>query len=116
MSGSEPNKRFRIPPYAITRGRTKDNHGLRIESMVHRVDKAGVESLGHEKKAIIDLCSEPLSIAEVSAYLHLPLQVVKIVASDLLSDGYLSSGATNTSNERPDLQLLERVLDGLQSL
>ena len=45
------------------------------------------------------------------------LQVARILVGDLVNDGLVTTSTAPTqSTERPDLNLLERVLDGLQSL
>ena len=60
----------------------------------------------------------PQSIAEVSAHLKLALGVARVLVGDMTSEGLLDSHATPASQtgNRPDIKLLERVLDGLQAL
>jgi len=119
---SESGSSFRVPPYAITGGRTRSQVELAIESLLNTTEKGNAAKLSHEKAQIIELCkTDVISVAEVSAHMKIPLQVVKILAGDLITDGYISTGDTSSSSEskteeRPDLQLLNRVLDGLQSL
>ena len=86
MSGSGS---FRIPPYAITGGRTRSEVDLSIESMVTATEKGASASLAHEKAKIVELCKEPQSVAEISAHIKIPLQVAKILAGDLVSSGHL---------------------------
>ena len=70
-----------------------------------------------ERRQIVELCREPLAVAEVSAHLHLPLGVTKVLVSDLASDNLvMTHSVALTDSDRPDTGLLERVLDGLQSL
>jgi len=112
---------FRVPPYAITGGRTRSDVDLAIESLLSTTEQGKEAKLNHEKAGIIKLCAEMMSVAEVSAHMKIPLQVIKVLAGDLITAGHLKTGATATSQkgdgkERPDLQLLNRVLDGLQSL
>ena len=43
-----------------------------------------------ERAEIVRLCqSDPLSVAELSARMHVPIGVVRVVASDLLAEGFL---------------------------
>ncbi|MGI9598602.1 MAG: DUF742 domain-containing protein [Acidimicrobiales bacterium] len=121
-----PSPSLRVRPYTVTRGRTRTEVELEIETMV-QIARTGqgngqpppnpAEGLVSEARAILALCSTPQSVAEISAHLKLPLQVVKVLAGDLVIAGRLATytGATQ-SDGRPDLALLERVLDGLQSL
>jgi hypothetical protein len=52
------------------------------------------------------------------AYLHRPLGVARVIVGDMTAEGLLTSSAPQFTGagQRPDLSLLERVLDGLQAL
>lgn len=121
MTNPEPDalQGLRVRPYMVTGGRTRSAVELPLEAII-RVTPEGqkaVETLNLEPRQIVDLCHQPLSIAEVSAHLRLHLQVAKVLVGDLVHAGYLATHtASADATERPDLQLLERVLDGLQSL
>lgn len=109
---------LRVRPYTVTRGRTRAEVDLGIETMIQSTaaEVAG-QRLVTEAKAIVELCQTPQSIAEISAHLKLPLQVVKVLAGDLVLSGNVATHVGSTQSDgRPDLALLERVLDGLQSL
>lgn len=111
---------FRVRPYLVTGGRTRSSVELSLETQV-RSTAAGQEALsGHlraELAHIVNQCAQPISVVEISAHLSIHLQVTKILVGDLITLGYVSTGSTNpTPTQRPDLQLLEKVLDGLQSL
>lgn len=101
----------------VTGGRTRASADIALETMIHANEDPPERRLSTEEKEITKLCDEPLSVAEISAHLKLPLQVVKVLLSDLIDDSVVVThvGVTNT-DDRPDLALLERVLDGLQSL
>jgi hypothetical protein len=118
----EPLSRLRVRPYTVTRGRTDAEIELGVETMIRvtgdttDAEVAGAK-LASESRAILDLCSEPLSTAEISAHLQLPLQVVKVLVGDLVVAGRVATNTGSVQTDgRPDLALLERVLDGLQSL
>jgi hypothetical protein len=68
-------QRRRVRPYAMTGGRTRPTHDdLEIEALVSTLSTEGpTPKLTVEQCAIADLCHDILSIAEVSARLHLPL-------------------------------------------
>lgn len=110
-----------IRPYAMTRGRTTSNwRDLDMITLVvaARWD-ASVERMGHEHADIVRLCGQPISIAEVSAGLSLPLAVTKILVGDLIEAGYLIFRAPpgrGASTRKPDLHLLQAVLDGVRKL
>lgn len=110
---------LRVRPYLVTGGRTRSSVELPLEAII-RVTPEGeqaVSQLQHESRRIAELCKQPFSIAEISAHLGLHLQVTKVLVGDLVAAGHAATHqATSETNQRPDLQLLERVLDGLQSL
>ncbi|MEJ5255896.1 MAG: DUF742 domain-containing protein [Acidimicrobiales bacterium] len=111
---------LRVRSYVLTGGRTRSNADLPLETLV-KVTPQGVSAaprLALERKQIVSLCTTPISIAEVSAHLKVPLGVARVLVGDMAEEGLLTSYKPQhfTTGERPDLKLLERVLDGLQAL
>ena len=108
---------LRVRPYAITGGRTRATTEVPIEAIVYRTPRGedAVASLSLERGQILTLLATPQSAAEISARLRLPLGVARVVLGDLVDDGYVALN-TRSATGRPDLRLLERVLDGLQAL
>lgn len=121
MTDQPRDSRLRVRPYALTGGRVRSSTELALETIV-RVTPRGEDAADAqptEQRGILRLCVEPTSIAEVSAHLSLPLGVARVLVGDLVTEGFLDSHANPASGEegsRPDLRLLERVLDGLQAL
>ena len=115
---SDASRAGRVRPYLLTGGRTRSEVDLALEAQVRSTaeGEARCASLNHERRAIDELCSESRSVAEVSAHLAIHLQVARILIGDLITDGLIATGSARAPTERPDVQLLERVLDGLQSL
>ena len=121
MSESDRNgsAALRVRPYLLTRGRTKSVVDLPLEAQVQTTEEGTAAAAGHspEQRAILRLCARPHSVAEISALLDMHLQVARILVGDLVTEDLVTTNtATPQSTERPDLRLLERVLDGLQSL
>jgi len=109
----------RIRPYALTGGRTRSSTDLPIEALVRTTPdgQAAQERLALERKRIVTLCTRPLSVAEISAHLHVPIGVVRVLVGDMSSEGLLDTMQPKATNDdRPDIKLLERVLDGLHTL
>ena len=108
----------RIRPYALTGGRTRSATDLPLETLVKRTrhGEATRSGLAHERRRILELCAAPLSIAEVSAHLGVHLGVARVLVGDMKAEGLLDVHRPQPSGDRPDIKLLERVLDGLQAL
>jgi hypothetical protein len=68
-----------------------------------------------EQRAIAALCHDLLSIAEVSAHLHLSLGVVRVLVGDMADEHLVVVYRPTHAGDRPDLALLERVLHGLRA-
>jgi hypothetical protein len=110
----------RIRPYALTGGRTRPKVDLSLETLV-RTNERGRSvrnEVGAEERRILDLASEPLSVAEISAHLGVVLGVARVLVGDLIAAGRLDRSGDPSSHAAPsgDVSLLERVLDGLKAL
>lgn len=116
MSSFGDDGGLRVRPYAITGGRTRARTEVEIESICYRTPKGEqADALPLERGQIVALLTSPQSTAEISARLHLPLGVTRVVIGDLIEEGYVAVNSRSATG-RPDLRLLERVLDGLQAL
>ena len=108
---------FRVRPYALTGGRTRSNLDLPLETLVFVSDRgrAVIDQIGIEQRRIMTLAEAPISLAEIGAHLGVVIGVVRVLVGDLVSSGFLES-RSGTVTEQPDIDLLERVLDGLKTL
>ncbi len=124
MSESEFETRT-VRPYAVTGGRVRsDRSDYPLEALVELLP-GGVagQGLTPEKRAILQHASHGyISVAELSALLHLPLGVVRVVLSDLVEAGFVrvhgSSPVEVRTGQSPALSLsvLESVLNGISAL
>ncbi|GAA3064727.1 MULTISPECIES: DUF742 domain-containing protein [Actinokineospora] len=107
-----------VRPYAMTRGRTRPNApNLNLVTQVRVARQPSDPStLSPEHLQIIELCTVPLSVAEVAAYLNVPLVVVKVLISDLIERGDVQAGALFQTTEINDTKLLQAVLDGIRRI
>ncbi len=113
----EPGRLVR--PYYMTGGRTRPAHDdLEIETLVSTtaLGATSPKVSGVERRAIVSLCRDLLSIAEVSARLDLPLGVARILIGDMAEEGFVILHRPSSVGDRPDLALLQRVLYGLHQL
>jgi Protein of unknown function (DUF742) len=117
-TGEEPGlDHRRVRPYAMTGGRTRPTHDdLEIEALVSTTSVGQpTPKLTVEQRAIAALCHELLSIAEVSARLHLPLGVIRVLVDDMADEHLVIVYRPAHAGDRPDRALLERVLHGLRT-
>jgi hypothetical protein len=109
---------FGVRAYAITRGRSRAAVHLEFETML-QATRSGSTSVGSqrfERQAIVQRCTdEPLSVAELSALLRLPIGVVRVVAADLLSEGLLQAHQPS-EHVADDVFLLTRLIAGVRAL
>ncbi|MER6397701.1 DUF742 domain-containing protein [Kitasatospora sp. NPDC059973] len=110
-----------VRPYVITGGRSRSTRSaLAVESLVSalpdRPDLPEDALLNREHQRILDLCRSLLSVAEVAAYLGLPLGVVKVLVGDLWDLGAVQVLPPVPQAERLPATLLEEVLVGLRQL
>jgi Protein of unknown function (DUF742) len=111
---------MRVRPYALTGGRTRSAIDLPIETIVRSTLRglSLASQLTLERKRIVTMCTVPLSIAEISAHMHVPLGVARVLVGDMNAEALLETNKIPVlkPGDRPDIKLLERVLDGLQAL
>jgi len=114
-----------VRPYAVTGGRVRSaNTEIPLEALVEVLPGASTaRGLTPEKRAILEHAeSTYVSVAELSALLHLPLGVVKILVSDMSESEFLrihsSSPMDVHTGQSPALSLsvLESVLNGISAL
>jgi Protein of unknown function (DUF742) len=116
--GGDPGPLIR--PYALTGGRTESRLAdLAIEDLVSatRTGLWELHTLDPQHRQIVESCQRPLSIAEISALLGIPLGVTRILVSDLTDAGMVLVHRNDADQDgRPSVELLERVLERLQAL
>ncbi|MFI1890786.1 DUF742 domain-containing protein [Streptomyces jumonjinensis] len=109
-----------VRPYAMTGGRTRPRYQLAIEALVSTTaDPMNLQGQLPEHQRICRLCFEIKSVAEISALLHIPLGVARILVADLAEAGLVAihqPGGDEAAGGQPDVTLLERVLSGLRKL
>jgi hypothetical protein len=106
-----------VRPYAMTGGRTRsDNVGLDLITLVVATHPA-TDDVEPEYERILDACQFPTSVVEIAAKVDLPLQVVKVLLSDLITQRLIMFRSPVTpASERPSQQVLQAVLDGIRKL
>jgi hypothetical protein len=107
-----------VPVYAVTRGRTRPaGRELPLEAVVTTTGLAAGAgtSLRMESRAIVELCDQPRSVAEIGAALEVPVGVARVLVGDLATGGYLEVHLPRTADGGPGHAILGRLLDGLRA-
>jgi hypothetical protein len=100
----------------LTSGRVTGPADIELHTQVTaRVDDPqATYGLSRELRAIVALCAEPMSVAEISARVGLHLGVTRILVGDLRTAGYVDVHLDDIS-EQPDPDTIMRVIDGLRA-
>ena len=101
-----------VRPFVMTGGRTRvERRDLRMETMLRAVREPEPGTLMSEQEAMVRLCREPQSIAEIAARLDIVLGVAAIIASDLIGEGYFEVHHTDPVDIELDAltRMIERV-------
>ncbi|MFJ1792140.1 DUF742 domain-containing protein [Kitasatospora griseola] len=103
--------------FVITRGRDRQHAATGFDLVTLVIARSRPEpTMQPEHAAILRICSSPLSVAEISAYLSLPNSLVIVLLSELLGMHKIEARAPIPAAALPDLSLLEAVIHGLQRL
>ncbi|MFI8301664.1 DUF742 domain-containing protein [Streptomyces nigra] len=106
-----------LRPYVLTGGRTRPKYAMDTTSFVKTCRLPSNDPLNPEVRMVLDLClREPRSIAEVAITLGQPLQVTKVLLSDLIDSGLLTAPAPTAIADPAAPRLLEPPLPNLENI
>jgi len=104
-----------VPLYILVNGRTSPRN-INLDLATQVIAMPGdTQRLEPEYERIVNRCAGWMSIAEIGAYLHLPLTIAKVMVDLLLEQGHLGIGSP-AQHTIADRRLLETVLAGLERL
>lgn len=109
-----------VRPFTLTGGRTRPSRTcFTLITTVTAVDPPPERAARPqpEQTRILRRCARPIAVAELAAHLDLPVSVVAIMLCDLLEAGWITVHPPHPVTPRvPDLELLQKVRDGLGRL
>ncbi len=116
MSNQEmPKQLGLIRPFILTGGRTTTTRpGLRWETLVEALADRARMAKTSEQRTVLSYSARPISIAELSAFMHLPTQVVAILVGDLLDIGAIRIHQTDPVEI--ELSALTRMIQRVRAL
>jgi hypothetical protein len=113
--GGDETEAELVPLYVLVNGRTSPrNTDLDLATQVIALPGARAR-LEPVYRAVVDLCADWISIAEIGAHLHRPLTLTKVMVDVLVEQGVLGLG-TPAQDTGDDRDLLLAVLAGLERL
>jgi hypothetical protein len=108
-----------VRPYAVTHGRTQPARGefdLITQVTAARTVGDGADGKQPEHAAILRLCQNPTSVAEIATRLDLPVGTVRVLLGDLLDRGLIRTRSPVPAGKLPNDHVFKAVLDGLRAL
>lgn len=104
-------------PFVLTSGRVaSDGTRIGLETQVSSREWGDFHAvLPPEKRAIVGMCAQPLSVAEISARLHMHFGVARVLVGDLAAAGFLDVRSEDRVDPH-DPELIMRVIRGLREL
>lgn len=104
-----------LRPFILTGGRTTASRpGLRWETLVETLAGRARLAKTTEQRTLLALSARPTSIAELSAYMHLPTQVVAVLVGDLLDIGAIRIHQTDPVEI--EMSALTRMIERVRAL
>ncbi|TMQ91393.1 DUF742 domain-containing protein [Actinomadura soli] len=111
------NERALVRPHVVTGGRARPSRNVfDVVTLVLATGDLPRTGLTPEKVQIVELClGGALSVAEISGHLGLPVGITRVLLSDLVDSGHLTTRAGAPAAPAPKVRLLQEVLDGLRA-
>lgn len=108
-----------VRPYVMTSGRLQPIRGT--FDLISLVLATGLTpapelGLGPEHLAIVRLCQQLMSVAEIAGHLDLPAGTVRVLLGDLLDKGFVTVEDPQPETDMDDLRMYQAVIDGLRAL
>jgi Protein of unknown function (DUF742) len=105
-----------VRPYTLTAGRTKATVHLPLEATLRRLPFDVHMDLTTGARRVLEKC-DGRSVAEVASFTSMPIGVVRVLLSDLVSQGYVQVQETLTESSPiyDRIALIERTLSALRT-
>lgn len=108
-----------VRPYTFTRGRTRPaGKPLDLIAVVvaSRRSRNSPKKLDPELFAVLRLCQQPTTVADLATDLDLPIGVVQVLLADLRERSLITVHNPVPPARLPDPQILREVADALRRL
>jgi len=106
-----------LRPFLLTGGRTHGEvDGLVFETLVEKTTASSTDGLRFESAKVVDMCDAPISVAEISAHMSIPLGSTMVLIGDLIATGHLVSHRTINAASDAGVSLVTRIIAGVKQL
>ncbi|MGR6322438.1 DUF742 domain-containing protein [Micromonospora soli] len=106
-------------PFVLTAGRVAGDPAIGLETQVSARPEGGSWAvsarLAPELAAIVALCADPISVAEISARTRMHFGVTRVLVGDLRAAGHLDVHVGDAEDSL-DPDIILRVIDGLRAI
>jgi hypothetical protein len=117
-AGGKPGAAPAVRPFLLTEGRVvAAGAELPMETQVVSTTEGlhRLTALAFERRAIVEACSTPQSLAELAVHLGLHLNVIRVLAGDLRAGRFLTVHEPRVAIST-DIDVLKRVINGLRAI
>jgi uncharacterized protein DUF742 len=107
-----------VRPFAVTGGRTR-TEAVELDLITLVVAMRAPEEvpdLDPEYEKLLEVSQQPISVVEIAAHVDLPLQVVKVLLSDLITQKLMIFRSSVAAADAPSVEVLQAVLHGIRRL
>ena len=105
----------RMRPFVVTKGKTDAQASVRVETLVE--SSASDIAARFEKKDLLALSgSKPISVAELSSHLGLPIGTTMTLVSEMIDEGMLNSHTTLDNTDSTNIDIMTRIINRVREL
>jgi len=106
-----------LRPYLLTGGRTHaEVEGLAFETLVEQTGIGSTGRLRFESARVVEMSNAPISVAEISAHMSIPLGSTMVLIGDLIASGHLLAHRTINAASDAGVSLVTRIIAGVKQL
>jgi Protein of unknown function (DUF742) len=107
-----------IRSFTITSGRTTARSDVMFETIVGRTNNNAPVASDVARSLLVIVGREPLSVAELAVHLEIPIGISRVLVSDLLDSGHVTSAALSApvGSAPSKTDLLKRVISRVEAL
>ena len=116
MTGEDPGPLIRL--FGLTGGRARPpGETFDLVAIVTTVGGTFAPAdLIPEHHSVLSVCRRPTPVADVAAYLQLPLNITRVILGDLRREGLVTIERPRPAAQTIDERIYREVLHGLRSL